>query len=197
MLHWCQVYKLPALSLRLFNVYGPRARTSGTYGAVFGVFLAQLAASKPITVVGDGAQPEISPSSRTLFRHSLRRPTRTTRDGSTMSAAAAPTASTASSNFSVPKRWSIFPSVPANLIAPSPMVRASAKTNWQATIGFEEGVQPCWNMPNIGKTRRSGRPTKSLRRRRTGLSTSVGHRPQVDKTRSPRSVEQELLTNRS
>ena len=55
-LHWCQVYKLPALSLRLFNVYGPRARTCGTYGAVFGVFLAQLAASKPITVVGDGAQ---------------------------------------------------------------------------------------------------------------------------------------------
>jgi UDP-glucose 4-epimerase len=55
-LHWCQVYKLPALSLRLFNVYGPRARTSGTYGSVFGVFLAQLAAGKPITVVGDGTQ---------------------------------------------------------------------------------------------------------------------------------------------
>ena len=40
-LHWAKVYGLPALSLRLFNVYGPRARTSGAYGAVFGVFLAQ------------------------------------------------------------------------------------------------------------------------------------------------------------
>jgi len=55
-MHWCQVYKLPALSLRFFNVYGPRSRTSGTYGAVFGVFLAQKLASKPFTVVGDGKQ---------------------------------------------------------------------------------------------------------------------------------------------
>lgn len=55
-LHWHQVYHLPTVSLRLFNVYGPRARTSGTYGAVFGVFLAQLRAGKPFTVVGDGTQ---------------------------------------------------------------------------------------------------------------------------------------------
>ncbi len=55
-MHWAQVYKLPALSIRFFNIYGPRARTSGTYGAVFGVFLAQLLADKPLTIVGDGKQ---------------------------------------------------------------------------------------------------------------------------------------------
>lgn len=55
-MHWVQVYKFPALSLRFFNVYGPRSRTSGTYGAVFGVFLAQKLAGKPFTVVGDGKQ---------------------------------------------------------------------------------------------------------------------------------------------
>ena len=55
-LHWAQVYRLPVVSLRLFNVYGPRARTSGTYGAVFGVFLAQKLANQPFTVVGDGTQ---------------------------------------------------------------------------------------------------------------------------------------------
>ncbi|EMN47124.1 3-beta hydroxysteroid dehydrogenase/isomerase family protein [Leptospira interrogans str. L1207] len=55
-MHWAQVYKFPALSLRFFNVYGPRSRTSGTYGAVFGVFLAQKLAGKPFTVVGDGKQ---------------------------------------------------------------------------------------------------------------------------------------------
>jgi UDP-glucose 4-epimerase len=55
-LHWNKVYKLPSVSLRLFNVYGPRARTSGAYGAVFGVFLAQKLAGKPFTVVGDGTQ---------------------------------------------------------------------------------------------------------------------------------------------
>ena len=55
-MHWAQVYKFPALSLRFFNVYGPRSRTSGTYGAVFGVFLGQKLAGKPYTVVGDGKQ---------------------------------------------------------------------------------------------------------------------------------------------
>jgi len=55
-MHWCQLYNLPAISLRFFNVYGPRARTSGTYGAVFGVFLAQKLAKKPYTMVGDGSQ---------------------------------------------------------------------------------------------------------------------------------------------
>lgn len=55
-MHWAQVYDLPVVSLRLFNVYGPRTRTSGTYGAVFGVFLAQKLAGKPFTVVGDGRQ---------------------------------------------------------------------------------------------------------------------------------------------
>lgn len=55
-MHWHKIYKLPALSLRFFNVYGPRTRTSGTYGAVFGVFLAQKIHQKPYTVVGDGTQ---------------------------------------------------------------------------------------------------------------------------------------------
>jgi UDP-glucose 4-epimerase len=55
-LHWACVYRLSAVSVRLFNVYGPRARTSGTYGAVFGVFLAQLLAGVSLTIVGDGRQ---------------------------------------------------------------------------------------------------------------------------------------------
>lgn len=55
-LHWARTYKIPALSLRLFNVYGPRTRTTGAYGAVFGVFLAQKIHGQPFTVVGDGCQ---------------------------------------------------------------------------------------------------------------------------------------------
>lgn len=54
--HWGKLYKLDFLSLRLFNVYGPRARTSGNYGAVLGVFFAQKLAAKPMTIVGDGTQ---------------------------------------------------------------------------------------------------------------------------------------------
>jgi UDP-glucose 4-epimerase len=55
-LHWAKVYKIPAVSLRFFNVFGPRSRTSGAYGAVFGVFLAQMMAGKELTIVGDGTQ---------------------------------------------------------------------------------------------------------------------------------------------
>ena len=54
--HYGQVYRLPVVSLRLFNVYGPRSRTSGAYGAVMGVFLAQKANEMPFTRVGNGEQ---------------------------------------------------------------------------------------------------------------------------------------------
>ncbi len=55
-LHWGQVYGMGVVSLRLFNVYGLRSRTTGAYGAVFGVFLAQKLAGQPLTIVGDGTQ---------------------------------------------------------------------------------------------------------------------------------------------
>ena len=55
-LHWQQVYGLGVNSVRIFNAYGPRSRTTGAYGAVFGVFLRQKLAAKPFTVVGDGTQ---------------------------------------------------------------------------------------------------------------------------------------------
>ena len=55
-LHWAKVYHMPNVSLRFFNAYGPNSRTTGAYGAVFGVFLAQKLAKKPLTIVGDGKQ---------------------------------------------------------------------------------------------------------------------------------------------
>jgi UDP-glucose 4-epimerase len=55
-MHWSQTYGLACNSLRAFNIFGPRSRTTGSYGAVFSVFLAQKLAGKPLTVVGDGSQ---------------------------------------------------------------------------------------------------------------------------------------------
>ncbi len=54
--HWGKVYHLPVNSIRIFNAYGTRSRTSGAYGAVFGVFLKQKLANQPFTVIGDGTQ---------------------------------------------------------------------------------------------------------------------------------------------
>jgi UDP-glucose 4-epimerase len=54
--HWNKIYKIPVASIRIFNAYGPKVRTSGVYGAVFGVFFKQLLQNKPLTIVGDGNQ---------------------------------------------------------------------------------------------------------------------------------------------
>lgn len=54
--HWHKVYDFPVNSIRIFNAYGTRVRTTGAYGAVFGVFFKQKLSGVPFTVVGDGTQ---------------------------------------------------------------------------------------------------------------------------------------------
>ncbi len=54
--HWNKLYNLPVTSIRIFNAYGPRVKTTGAYGAVFGVFFKQKLSKKPFTLVGDGSQ---------------------------------------------------------------------------------------------------------------------------------------------
>ena len=54
--HWHQLYNLPINSIRIFNAYGTRVRTTGVYGAVFGVFFKQKLEKKPFTIVGNGNQ---------------------------------------------------------------------------------------------------------------------------------------------
>ena len=54
--HWHKVYGLPVNSIRIFNAYGTRVRTTGLYGAVFGVFFKQKLSAQPFTVVGNGEQ---------------------------------------------------------------------------------------------------------------------------------------------
>ncbi len=55
-IHWSNVYNINYISLRLFNVYGPRSRTNSAYGAALGIFMKQKLSNKPFTVVGDGRQ---------------------------------------------------------------------------------------------------------------------------------------------
>jgi UDP-glucose 4-epimerase len=54
--HWHRVYNLPINTIRIFNAYGPRVRTTGAYGAVIGVFFKQKIKNMPLTIVGDGKQ---------------------------------------------------------------------------------------------------------------------------------------------
>lgn len=51
-----EIYDLPTVSLRYFNVYGPRQALKGAYALVMGIFIKQRLEGKPMTVVGDGEQ---------------------------------------------------------------------------------------------------------------------------------------------
>tara|TARA_E500000178_G_scaffold342622_1_gene388133 strand:- start:1116 stop:2021 length:906 start_codon:yes stop_codon:yes gene_type:complete len=55
-LKYASIFKMPNISFRFFNVYGPRLNVSGQYSAVFGNFLKQKSSNKPLTIVGDGKQ---------------------------------------------------------------------------------------------------------------------------------------------
>ena len=55
-MNWVRIYNFPAVSLRLFNAYGPRFNTLGFYRSVFSIFIAQKKANKPLTIVGKGNQ---------------------------------------------------------------------------------------------------------------------------------------------
>ena len=55
-IRYAYFFKMPNISCRFFNVYGPRLNTKGQYGAVFGNFLTQKKNKKPLTIVGNGKQ---------------------------------------------------------------------------------------------------------------------------------------------
>ncbi len=55
-MRWAKIYKLPSISLRLFNVYGPRINKLDGYKSVFGFFIDQKLKKKPLTIIGDGNQ---------------------------------------------------------------------------------------------------------------------------------------------
>ncbi len=51
-----EVYELPTVCLRYFNVYGPRQKPDSTYAAVIPAFVNALIDGNPLTIFGDGAQ---------------------------------------------------------------------------------------------------------------------------------------------
>ena len=55
-MHWAKVYNMPNISLRFFNIYGPKSSPKNAYGSVFNIFLAQKLVKKPLTIVGSGEQ---------------------------------------------------------------------------------------------------------------------------------------------
>ncbi len=162
--HWNKVYNLKANSIRIFNAYGTRSRTTGAYGAVFGVFLKQLISKKPLTVVGDGNQKRdflfVTDVARAFFKS-----TTSQHHGKIWNLGSG---NPQSINYLVkllnpvgtvriPKR----PGEPDITHANISLIKKDLK--WAPKISFEEGVQkilndidywknaPLWNKSNIKK----------------------------------------------
>jgi UDP-glucose 4-epimerase len=51
-----EVYGLPTVSLRYFNIYGKRQLLEGAYCLVMGIFVRQRLAGQPMTITNDGEQ---------------------------------------------------------------------------------------------------------------------------------------------
>lgn len=139
-LHWGQVYGLSVASLRMFNVYGPRSRTTGAYGAVFGVFLAQKLAGKPFTIVGNGEQTrdftyvsDIADAFLTVAASDLAGEAINVGSGGTYSINRLVDLLGGEKTY-IPKR----PGEPDQTFAD--VSRISQATGWQAKVSFEEGV---------------------------------------------------------
>ena len=66
-----EVYQLPTVCLRYFNVYGPRQNEAGAYALVIAKFLKQKRAGQPLTITGDGSQTRDFTSVHDVVRANL------------------------------------------------------------------------------------------------------------------------------
>ena len=162
-LFWGKVYKIPVISLRYFNVFGTRARTNNTYGAVFKVFLTQKLHNQPLTIVGDGTQTRDFTYVTDIGRANLLA-AESEIQGEVINIATGKPQSInylaqliGGSTVSIPKR----PGEPDSTHAD--ITKAKSLLDWEPHVAFEEGVKimlenieywreaPLWNPKSIGK----------------------------------------------
>ena len=149
--HWSYVYNISYISLRLFNVYGLRSRTSGAYGAVMGVFLKQKIANKPLTIVGDGNQTRdfvnVVDVAEAFYRaFLLRKNNKIINIGSSLPIKINTLAKMISDNFTyISKRPGEPDRSHANIL------KAKKILNWRPRISFKKGVKELLDNINFWK----------------------------------------------
>lgn len=167
-LHWGKVYNLKVNSIRIFNAYGTRSRTTGAYGAVFGVFLKQLLENKPLTVVGNGNQKRdflyVTDVSEAFFRAA------TTKKNLEIWNLGSGNPQPISKLIKLlrPKSITYIPKRPGEPdITFADISKIKKDLKWTPQISFENGVQkilenieywkdaPLWNKDNIKKATQS------------------------------------------
>ncbi len=161
-IHFSKLYNMSYISLRLFNVYGPRARTAGSYGAVFGTFLAQKLANKPYTIVGDGYQSrdftyvsDVTSAFIEMMNKNINNKIFNVGSGKTNSINYLIKLLGGEKKIKIPER----PGEPKTTFAD--ISKITTETNWKPRVSFEKGVKlilnniqefinaPVWDIKSI------------------------------------------------
>jgi len=138
-----ELFGLPTVSLRYFNVYGPRIAFDGAYALVMGVFIKQKIAGDPLTIEGDGEQTRDFTHIRDVIRANiLAAESNKTGQAEVINIGAG-------NNHSINKIASLFGGETVNRPSRAGDVRHTLADNsrakellgWQPEVGLEEGIR--------------------------------------------------------
>ena len=161
--HWAKVYKLNFSSMRIFNAFGPRSRTTGAYGAVMGVFFKQKLENKPFTIVGTGKQSRDFIHVTDVVRAFLAAAQKKNSNEIFNVATSKPKSINLLTKIIGGKKVNIPNRPGESFKSHANISKIIGKLNWKPLIGFENGVKeliksiedwrqaPLWNKKNIKK----------------------------------------------
>jgi UDP-glucose 4-epimerase len=139
---WSEVYGLPTVSLRYFNVYGPKQDPAGAYALVIAKFLKLKQEGKPLTITGTGEQTRDFTHIRDVIRANILAAESTTEGkGEVMNIGAG-------KNYSIKKVAELIGGeiqyIPARL-EPSNTLADNTKARqllgWTPEVVFEDGIE--------------------------------------------------------
>jgi len=136
------LYGLPTVSLRYFNVYGPRLDPEGPYALVIGRFLKQMQHKEPVTILGDGEQTRDFTHVRDIVRANLLALERPVGKGEVINIGSgrSVTVNQLADLFGASERISLPPRVEARH-SRADITRAKELLGWEPEVEFEEGVR--------------------------------------------------------
>ena len=138
---WSLLYQVPTVSLRYFNVYGPRFDPEGAYPLVIGYFLHRRKAGNTLTITGDGTNTRDYVHVHDVARANLLAATSDTANGEVCNIASGTETSVLKvADLIGGEKEFIAPRIePIRNLAN--ITRAKNLLKWQPTISLEAGIE--------------------------------------------------------
>lgn len=139
--HFSEVYGLPTVSLRYFNVYGPHADPQGPYALVVSRFIEQRRSGQPLTIRGDGTNSRDYTHVRDVVAANLRAATApTVGRGEVLNIGGGRAISVREVASCVGGETLMVDACVEPRHALSDTMRARTLLGWEPTVVFEDGV---------------------------------------------------------